>query len=157
MIEFFLEVVPPTSTHQAGLTILKNRKTGKQFVGKKKTSTGKQMQRMFWSLLQEHAPKEPLTGPLQLQISYVHAWRKSEKKSNKFSGWLWKDTKPDCTNFPKTLEDCMTDLKFWEDDNQVAQLLVEKAWGDKVGIRVKVVQLNPTQPPKWYKQEERMT
>jgi len=51
----------------------------------------------------------------------------------------------------------MTDLKFWEDDNQVAQLLVEKAWGDKVGIRVKVVQLNPTQPPKWYKQEERMT
>ncbi len=156
-MEFTLKVIPPTGTHQSAIRILKNRKTGKKFVGKMKSSEGKRIQQMFWSMLAEFAPKEPLEGPLQLQICYVYSWRKSETKKNKATGWLWKTTKPDCTNFPKTLEDCMTDLGFWKDDNQVCQLLVEKAWGDHWGIRVKIVKLNPTQPPRWYKTEGAMT
>ncbi len=51
----------------------------------------------------------------------------------------------------------MTDLNFWEDDNQITQLLVEKAWGDRVGIRIKVAELTPAQPPRWYKTEGTMT
>jgi len=157
MIEFTLDVNPPTGTHQSALRVLKNRKTGKQFVGKMKSSKGKKIQNMFWSLLQPYRPQEPLQGPLQLQVCYVYPWRKSEPKKNQSSGWLWKTTKPDASNMVKTLEDCMTDLNFWEDDNQITQLLVEKAWGDRVGIRIKVVELTPAQPPRWYKTEGTMT
>lgn len=43
----------------------------------------------------------------------------------------------------------MTDLNFWEDDAQVAQLLFEKSWADRPGIRVKIKPLDAFRPPEW--------
>ena len=123
------------------------------FVGKMSSGKGKKIQALFHALLLEHRPTEPLQGPLQLQISYVYPWRKAETKKNKATGWMWKATKPDTDNMIKTPKDCMSDLGFWEDDNQVVQELTEKAWGDHYGIRIKIVQVDPFISPKWYKNE----
>lgn len=155
-MKFFIDCIPPKGTHQSALRILKN-KSGKQFVGKMSSSEGKKIQEMLIALLMPHKPTAPLTGPLQAQIAYAYPWRKSEPKKNRATGWKWKDTKPDADNLPKTLKDCMTRLGFWEDDAQVTQFLFEKAWADKPGIRVKIVRLDPTQPPKWYNGKNLMT
>ena len=41
----------------------------------------------------------------------------------------------------KLFEDCMTKLLFWNDDSQVARLIVEKQWGDNPGFEVKIKEL----------------
>lgn len=129
--------------------INKNAK-GRMFVGKRSTSKGMQVKRMFHALLAEHKPEQKMEGPLSLLIAYCYPWKKTEPKKNKVTGWKWKDTRPDADNLPKTLKDCMTDLGFWGDDGQVAQLLFEKSHCDREFIRIKITQLDPLKPPAWY-------
>ena len=53
----------------------------------------------------------------------------------------YKITKPDTDNLQKLLKDCMTSVKFWSDDAQVASEVVEKFWADIPGIYIRVTEL----------------
>jgi hypothetical protein len=46
----------------------------------------------------------------------------------------------------KLIEDCLTKLGFWQDDSQVADLHVSKAWGAAVGIYVAIRAVPPVPP-----------
>lgn len=146
-MEFFLHCTPPNGTHQSTSMILKNPKTGKPFVGKKSSGEGRRIQDLYLALLLGHTPSAPLQGSLQLHVGMVYPWRKSEPKKNRLPGFLWKDTKPDADNLVKMLKDCMTRLRFWQDDAQVARLTVDKGWGDTVGIWIKLAPLPPSATP----------
>ncbi|MHC4616316.1 MAG: RusA family crossover junction endodeoxyribonuclease [Planctomycetota bacterium] len=140
-MNFTIHCIPPKSTHQANLRILK-RHDGTQFVGKMKSSKGKAVERDLISLLTPHVPPEPFSGPIRLKVWWNYPWRKSEPKKNRTEGWKWCDTRPDCDNLLKLLEDVMTRLGFWTDDSQVAQVTFSKRWCDVPGIEIEVYELD---------------
>jgi Holliday junction resolvase RusA-like endonuclease len=140
-IEFFLSCLPPKSTHQASLRIMK-RRDGTQFVGKFANSKGKGVQNFLLLMLREFKPEKPFEGPLSLSVAWCYDWRSAESKKVRAKGMKWCDTRPDCDNILKLLADCMTQLGFWHDDSQVARLLFEKCWSDRPGIGIEVESLS---------------
>ena len=85
--------------------------------------------------MKKYAPKEPLTGPIKLEIC-VYFDIKTRSKWGKY-----KDTKPDCDNFVKEIKDVMTLLKFWKDDAQVVDLRVVKIYSEKASISISYEEL----------------
>lgn len=86
-------------------------------------------------------PKDMITGPCRVQITWVFPWRKSEKKSiiKKYQ-MIPKTTKPDVGNMTKLFLDCMTKVGYFTDDAIVFNEDNWKFWGDDelVGIHVKI-------------------
>lgn len=147
----FVDCVPPKSTHQASVRIMK-RKDGSQFVGKAQNSKGAQTQRDLLALLSLDRPEQTFTGPVKLQVLWVYPWRKSEPKKHRQYGYRLCDKRPDCDNLAKILVDCITKLHWWEDDSQVAHLQFTKAWGDCPGIGVRVCALHSGYLPEYCNQ-----
>lgn len=142
MIEFVLHCEPPKHTAQGSSMILKSKKTGKYFIGKKSNSRATQTKNELFALLYPNVPKTPLQGPLKLEIRWVYSWRKSETKKNRAKGEMWCETKSDCDNLCKMFNDCLTRLAFWKDDAQVASLHFEKLYSDQPRIEVKITELD---------------
>lgn len=134
-IFFHLPIVPPKATSQgAGKRIVIVRGKPMFF----KNAKAQSAENDLTLLCSEHAPPEPLDGPLELHIDFVFPWRKSETKKRIALKRLPHTSKPDSSNIIKIIEDVLTKLRFWHDDGQVADLRVSKAWGDEVGITVRI-------------------
>lgn len=140
MIDFFVNCIPPKSTHQAALRILK-RHDGTQFVGKFASSKGKRVENELMTLFTPYRPQTQLQGPLSLTVGWYYPWRKSEKKTNREKGFIPCDVRPDCDNLAKFVCDILTRLAFWNDDGQVADLNFFKCWSEKPGIKIKIESL----------------
>ena len=129
---FKLESNPPTVTAQEKkVTII---------CGKPRFYEPKQLKeaKLFLSfLLKEHAPLEPFTDALQLEV----IWKFPRNKSHKHNEW--RVTKPDTDNLQKMLKDCMTKTGYWKDDAQVVIEHVEKLWvnNEDAGIDIAIIGL----------------
>lgn len=137
---FKLNIIPPKSTHQSGIRIIKT-KSGNSFPGRYDKGNSKQAKRLLASELIKFSPPEPMQGPVKLTVKWVYPFRKSEKKTNLHSP-MYCDTRPDCDNLVKGLKDIMTDLKFYNDDGQIAHLDFCKAWHSNYGIYITLEKLN---------------
>ena len=96
------------------------------------------------SLVRSVLPSDWITildGPIRLEVSFTFPWRKSEPKKNRTMPLRHMDVSPDCSNIIKMLEDCLTRLNVWRDDGQVAELRVQKFWGDTPGISITVYKI----------------
>jgi Holliday junction resolvase RusA-like endonuclease len=132
-----LTCVPPSVTaQQKRLVIVK---------GKPRFFHDARMKReeQTWAaLLAPHTPDAPLSGPVYLRVRMTWPFLKATPK--KHQGWRrWKETKPDCSNVVKHLEDLLVKLRFVNDDSQVARLVVEKCYGAEqdVGIDIELTTL----------------
>lgn len=84
--------------------------------------------------LLSHRPAEPIHQPTGVALNvWFEFGTKDKKKIGK-----WKTTKPDTDNMIKALKDVMTELKFWDDDKQVADERVRKKWTtmEKAGVTI---------------------
>lgn len=121
MICFFHECNPPTSTAQQ-----------RQFFGKGKTAltpAAKKASATWQAIVEQHKPSIPFTGPISVTI--VLSWtRKGQVMSEP------KTTKPDVDNLAKLILDAMTKSRYWNDDNQVAELSISKHWSEIPGVYV---------------------
>jgi crossover junction endodeoxyribonuclease RusA len=136
MIKFRIDCNPPKATsQQKGVMVI----AGKPRFFKRKHV--KQAENDITALLMPHRPKTPLVGPVRLLVVWAYPWRKSEPKRNRERGYMPCDTRPDCSNIVKGLEDCMTRLGFWGDDSQVADLRFVKQWSDHPGIYVEIEEI----------------
>lgn len=123
------------------------RVTGRPMFFKNKDA--KQSEHDFTVLLQPFRPPVPIENPIKLEVDIVWPWRVSEPNWRRALGLVAHTSKPDCSNWIKQMEDCMTKLRFWNDDGQVCDLRVTKAWGDDVGITVRITPLKiPERPSK---------
>ena len=130
MIEFFMAMKVPTTTHQ---------------MHKVRTADGKprfyepqelrETRRKLRAYLGMHRPEKPLMGALRLSTKWLFPPGKSHRPNT------WKTTRPDTDNLIKLLKDCMTAEGFWLDDAQVASELTEKFYGEHEGIYVRVEEL----------------
>jgi Holliday junction resolvase RusA-like endonuclease len=134
-VAFKIVCIPPKSTHQQNVRIF--QRAGKCFIGKSTTNKAAQAESTLTALLRPHAPRTPLQGPLSLSVDWVYPYRKSEPKKNR-SGYIPCDTRPDCDNISKGLQDIMTTLGYWVDDSQIARLTFSKYWGATPGIEISV-------------------
>lgn len=95
------------------------------------------------SVLANHRPKLPMTGPLYLQVKAFLPIPKSfskKKIAEAQGGVLLMPIKtPDLSNLIKHLEDCMTKIGFWEDDCQVVAESLIKRYDDGAGPRWEIL------------------
>ena len=84
--------------------------------------------------LRKVAPKEPITGPIRMEVCYYFS-SKSKRKDG-----MPKITRPDTDNLVKGLKDCMTEAGFWLDDAQVYFETISKFWSvpESAGIEIHV-------------------
>tara|TARA_A100000171_G_C2103532_1_gene131027 strand:+ start:318 stop:656 length:339 start_codon:yes stop_codon:yes gene_type:complete len=68
--------------------------------------------------------RDPLIGPLSLELNFVFTRPKTVKRKG------WKDTKPDLDNVVKACMDALTNANVWEDDKQVCELTARKRWAE---------------------------
>lgn len=131
-MKFFLLLDPPTVTAQQNKITLVNKKP--VFYKPEKL---KQARSTIIKHLKPFKPKEPIEGPIELNV----IWRFPKGKKHKHHEW--RITKPDTDNLEKMLKDCMTEVGFWLDDAQVAVEHVEKVWTDEPsGIAIEIIVLS---------------
>jgi len=143
MIYFTIPCVPPRVTAQqkgacrtpAGIRFFKKRPV-------------QQAEHTLLALLRPFAPAAPLAGPLRLGVDWRMPWRKSETKARRAAGARWCDVRPDLSNMIKLLEDCLTTLRFWEDDSQVCDVRLTKRWAGNPGMTVWVEPLEELGSPR---------
>lgn len=147
IIAFHLNIVPPKTTSQTKRLVMIGGKP--RFFHKKEHQ---QAEGDLMALMAPYRPAVPLSGPLALRIDFVFPWRKSEQKWKIALGRIPNDTRPDCDNLGKLAADVLTKLGFYNDDGQVADSHITKAWGDKVGIYIQITPIEqaskPVPPPK---------
>lgn len=86
-----------------------------------------------------HVPKEPIGGPVSLDIVLVMPRPKGHYGTGKNATLLkqnapdWHVGKPDTDNAAKAILDCLTTMRFWRDDAQVVQLNVSKVYETNSG------------------------
>ncbi|MEA5016134.1 MAG: RusA family crossover junction endodeoxyribonuclease [Candidatus Limiplasma sp.] len=80
----------------------------------------------------QHKPEKPFKGALRLTTKWCFPSTAKHKNGE------YRITKPDVTNLQKLLEDCMTDLGYWDDDAQIASAVTEKFWSDVPGIFIRI-------------------
>ena len=127
-MKIFLIFDPPTITAQMNkVAIVNNRPI---FYKPEKV---KQARATIITHLKPFKPKQPLEGPIKLEV----IWRFPKGKRYKHNEW--RVTKPDTDNLEKMLKDCMTEVGFWKDDSQVVVEHVEKLWSnDPTGIEIEI-------------------
>ena len=128
--EFFLNIIPPTSTHQM--------KEARCVKGKPRFYEPTELlvvRAKLTSHLAGHVPKVKYTGAVRLITKWCF------KITGKHKDGEWKITRPDCSNMIKLFEDCMTDLGYWTDDSLIASSITEKFWAEHPGIYVVIESL----------------
>ena len=123
MIQFFMAMIPPTTTAQMHQVAVRNGKP--VFYD---PPAVKEMKAKLQAALHPHRPAEPLQGALRLVCKWI--WYGQSE--------AYKPTKPDTDNLQKALKDAMTKGGFWLDDCQVASEICEKMTGPQPGIFVQI-------------------
>ena len=129
-MEFFMAMIPPTITHQEKKVHLVNGRP--RFYEPDELKAARQK---LTAYLGQHVPEEPYQGGIQLIVKWCFQTKGRHKDGE------YRITKPDTDNLQKLLKDCMTSVRFWSDDAQVASEIVEKFWAEIPGIYIRVTEL----------------
>lgn len=131
-LEFFMPMNPPTITAQEHKVSVRNGKPA--FFDPPELKAARQK---LLDHLAQHRPENWIGGPIELTVTWCF-----HTEDARLDG-TWKITRPDTDNLNKLLKDCMTKLRFWNDDAQVCREIIEKFWVSRSlpGIYVRVAQL----------------
>jgi Holliday junction resolvase RusA-like endonuclease len=134
MIGIDLRCVPPSVTaQQKRLRIVRGRPMF--FHGQRM----REQEQTWTALLAPHVPDKPVAGPLSLSMRLIYPHLKSARKRDR-SLIVPKGSKPDADNVAKHIIDLLSRLRFIEDDQSVARLIIEKYFGPEafIGIRIQI-------------------
>lgn len=130
MTEFFMPMIPPTSTHQQQGH--RQTKDGKHLVYARANADA---EAKITAHLAKHIPQEPYNGAIRVIAKWCYPI-----KAKHIDG-EWYTNKPDVDNLCKSLYDIMTKLHYWNDDKQIASSITEKFWAACPGIYIKIEEL----------------
>lgn len=123
MIEFFMPMIPPTTTAQQHKVSVRNGKP--VFYDPPELVLAKSKLRTH---LIPHVPEQPFDGALRLVVKWCYP-----VTGEHYDG-EYKYTKPDTDDLNKALKDIMEDLGFYVNDSRVASETIEKFWAEVTGI-----------------------
>ena len=106
-----------------------------------------QREKVLMVMLKKHRPKQPLQGEIMLGVKvYLPVPTSKPKKWKEAAarGEVRPTTKPDLDNLIKQIKDCLTMMRFWEDDKQVVGYLegTGKYYSEKPRWEVEIEQWN---------------
>jgi Holliday junction resolvase RusA-like endonuclease len=126
MTEFFIDMLPPTSTHQERGCIIEN---GKRKYYDRNNGEARQKLKAY---LAKYRPECPSQGAVQLVVKWCFPLKGKHLDGQPFTN------RPDADNLCKTLLDVMTELGYWKDDSKVYSLVCEKFWAKRPGIYIRI-------------------
>ncbi|MGG2111936.1 RusA family crossover junction endodeoxyribonuclease [Lysinibacillus pakistanensis] len=128
--EFFMSMVPPTTTHQQKQVTIQNGKPVFYEPAELKAARAKLM-----AYLGQHVPKSKYDSSIRLMVKWCFPI------TGKHQDGEYKYTKPDTDNLQKLLKDCMTTCGYWKDDALVVSEIVEKFWAKIPGIYIRIEEI----------------
>jgi Holliday junction resolvase RusA-like endonuclease len=128
--EFFMPMIPPTTTHQQKQVTVRNGKPVFYEPEDLKAARAKLV-----AHLGQHAPTVKYTKAIRLMTKWCFPITGSRRNGE------YKYTKPDTDNLQKLLKDCMTTSGYWEDDALVASEITEKFWANTPGIYIRIEEI----------------
>ena len=136
LIEFFMPMIPPETTHQQKkVRVVFDKKKNKHVPIFYEPESLAAARSKLTAHLSKHVPLEKVTGPVRMVTKWIFPLINGHQNGD------WKYTKPDNGNMNKLLEDCMEELGFYKNDAQISSLIVEKFWGEVPGIYIKIEEL----------------
>lgn len=130
MIEFFMHMIPPETTHQQKkVHVVKNKPVFYEPDDLKKA------REKLMAHLSKYKPEKKFNGPVRMVVKWLFPITGQHLDGE------YKYTKPDLDNSNKLLQDCMTKLDFWKDDSYVVSLITEKFWAVTPGIYVRIEEI----------------
>lgn len=133
-MQFFIPIIPTAQARgRAGI----NKATGRALIyhGKNQNRNSRDL----IALMAPFAPETPLEGPLELTVIATRpisaSWPK-KKQASAIDKKIYPTVTPDLDNYLKQVMDCMTALRFWNDDKQVVFILARKEYGENPGWRI---------------------
>ncbi|MCM3413541.1 RusA family crossover junction endodeoxyribonuclease [Metabacillus litoralis] len=127
MTEFFMSMIPPTTTHQQKQVTVRNGKPVFYEPEDLKAARAKLMAHLGGSV-----PENKYINSVRLIVKWCFP------VTGKHLDGEYKYTKPDLDNLQKLLKDCMTSCGYWEDDALVVSEITEKFWAKIPGIYIKI-------------------
>lgn len=105
------------------------------------------------ALLGPYQPKEPMQGPLLLGVKAflpIPASKPKKWKAQARDGVARPTRKPDLDNLIKHVTDCLSMLRFWDDDRQVVGYLPHtgKYYADVPRWELEIVELEIAESPR---------
>lgn len=101
--------------------------------------------RLAWAAQQAMCGRDPLTGPLKVEMDVLMPIPKSKPKRWKAAaadGSERPTKKPDGDNFAKMMD--ALNMIAWIDDSQVVDLRVRKFYSERPAMRVRIHQIGET-------------
>lgn len=126
MTEFFMAMIPPTTTAQ------QHKVSGSHFYDPPNVKAARAK---LEANLSKHIPVKPYTNAVRLITKWCFPITGSHNNGE------YKYTRPDTDNLQKLLKDCMTRCGYWKDDALVASEIVEKFWAECPGIYIRIEEL----------------
>lgn len=131
---FTIPCVPPRVLHHSKRIV----RAG-QFTRLADTPELQKTKAMLTALFRPYQPPMALTGAIRLAITLVYPFiGKHGKRIREAGANIPHDTKPDCSNSAKTIEDVLGALCFFENDSRVCDLRVRKFYGPQPGITITI-------------------
>lgn len=130
MIEFFEPMIPPETTHQQKKVHVVKGKPIFYEPSELKTARSK-----FMDHFGKYTPDEKIMVPVRMIVKWCFTLIGGHEDGE------YKYTKPDLDNSQKLLQDCLTELGFWKDDQQVVSLITEKFWAKIPGIYIRIEEI----------------
>lgn len=127
MTEFFMPMIPPTSTHQQ-----QGHTTDKHGVHHFYKRNNGEAEAKLTAYLMKHIPEQPYTGPIRVVMKWCYPL-----KGKHFDGEPYAN-KPDVDNICKAPYDIMSRLHYWNDDKQIYSAVTEQFWAAVPGIYVRI-------------------
>lgn len=125
--EFFMPMNPPTVTHQEKkVHVVK----GKPIMYE--PDELREARQKLMAYLSAHTINEPYHTKIRLTVIWYF------KATGKHKPGEYRSSKPDLDNLNKLLQDCMTRMKFWDDDALIVGLMTEKRWSNSPGIMIRI-------------------
>ena len=139
--EFYLRFdqgLPRTTSQMKGETIKYKKINGKivPYIDHYRKPSVQMLRNLLTYKMKRYKPDKPSEKPIRLTVILYF-----DVKSPKKLWGTYKTTKPDCDNYVKEIKDVMTDLGFWNDDNQVVDLRVIKYFSEKGHIYIRLEEI----------------
>ena len=131
-VEFFfpLDEIPRTSAQEKGVRIVRGRP---MFYTKGKVQ---EVAKLYDFMINLNKPKRKLTGAVRVKVFFYYPVKKPHKNGEP------KITRPDVDNMAKLLLDRVTKSgAFWDDDSQISDLRIIKAYAEPSGIGFQAVEI----------------
>lgn len=101
-----------------------------------------QKESIRWQIM-PYAPKEPITGPISLHLTFMLPIPKSVSRlirRQMIEGKIYPITRPDFDNLAYLITNAMNQL-IYKDDSQIVDAKITKRYGEEPQTVVKIVQL----------------